>query len=317
MPIYAPTDENLERAAAGIKRGDIIAFPTETVYGLGADALNPAAVAKIFEAKRRPFFDPLIVHIADKEQLQQVSSETNSKIIELTERFWPGPLTLVLQKSHIIPYIVTSGLDTVACRMPDHKIAIELIERSGTPLAAPSANPFGYLSPTKAEHVLDRLGDEVDIIIDGGECRVGIESTILMISDRGYALLRPGGIPVEAIEEITGKIMINRNMTDIPSSPGQLPYHYSPETKIRIEDKIRFDEEEACFLLYRSPEGDYPKERAEILSENGDLTEAASNLFSSLHRLDKMNCSVIIAEAVPEKGPGIAIMDRLRKASKK
>ncbi len=319
MKISHPSRRVMRKATAVIKSGGIVAFPTETVYGLGADAFNPLAVARIFEAKNRPLFDPLIVHIADLSQMGALASRVDKRAGRLAGRFWPGPLTMVMPRSGRVPDIVTAGLDTVAIRMPDHLIALELIRLSGTPIAAPSANRFGYISPTKAAHVLEQLGERVDMIIDGGPCSVGVESTIIKLDEGRNVILRPGGVPIEEIEAIIGPVEMASSSGDNPEAPGQLPSHYSPSIPVRLAERagsIDFSREDAGFLLYRRPESGAPSERTEVLSDNGDLQEAAANLFSALHRLDRMKISVIIAEPVPEQGLGIAIMDRLRKASR-
>lgn len=308
----------MRKATAIIKGGGIVAFPTETVYGLGADAFNPLAVARIFEAKNRPLFDPLIVHIADLSQMGMLASRVDKRAGRLAGRFWPGPLTMVMPRSERVPDIVTAGLDTVAVRMPDHLIALDLIRLSGTPIAAPSANRFGYISPTKAAHVLEQLGERVDMIIDGGPCTVGVESTIIKLDEGRSIILRPGGVPIEEIEAVIGPVVTAAPSGVNPEAPGQLPSHYSPTIPVRLADSagaIDFSREDAGFLLYKRPESGAPAGRTEILSVNGDLQEAAANLFSALHRLDRMKISVIIAEPVPERGLGIAIMDRLRRAS--
>jgi len=320
MKIYPPTQENIKKAASIIAGGGIVSFPTETVYGLGSDAFNPIAVSRIFEAKKRPFFDPLIVHINRIEQLHRVSLNTDSRCDRLAEKFWPGPLTLVLEKAGDIPDIVTSGLPTVAVRMPDHPVASALISESGTCITAPSANPFGYLSPTRAEHVRDQLGDRIDMILDGGECRVGVESTIIKLDKNDTILLRPGGITVEEIEDVTGRVTVPESISDIPDSPGRLPFHYSPTTPLVIVDSIEdldFSRDDAGFLMLVHPGTDFPEKRVEILSSAGDMREAAARLFSCLHRLDRLGLKVIYAQSVPEQGLGMAIMDRLRKASEK
>ncbi len=318
MRISHPSRGVMRKAAAMIKSGGIVAFPTETVYGLGADAFNPLAVARIFEAKGRPLFDPLIVHIADLSQMGRLTAAIDRRAGRLAGRFWPGPLTMVLPKNDLVPDIVTAGLDTVAVRMPDHLIARDLIMGSGTPIAAPSANRFGYISPTKAAHVLDQLGDRVDMIIDGGDCAVGVESTIIKLTGEKSVILRPGGVPVEEIEAVIGPVERGSAMSTGPEAPGQLPSHYSPSIPVHLAGSIReidFTRKDAGFLLLRRPSFDIPENRTEILSADGDLKEAAANLFSSLHRLDRMDIRVIMAEAVPEQGLGLAIMDRLRRAA--
>jgi L-threonylcarbamoyladenylate synthase len=211
--------ELIQHAAEIIKRGGIVAFPTETVYGLGADAFNPLAVARIFEVKRRPYFDPLIIHVANPADMKNLVKEIPSNAKKLTERFWPGPLTVVLFKNEDIPEIVTAGLSTVAIRMPSHPMALSLIKESQCPIAAPSANPFGYLSPTTAEHVREQLGDQVDLILDGGPCPVGVESTIVSFLEERPRLLRPGGVSLEEIESIIGKVEVSPKEEGKPSAP--------------------------------------------------------------------------------------------------
>ena len=312
-----PDSEVMQRMGAALRAGELVAFPTETVYGLGADALNSAAVSKIFTVKNRPYFDPLIVHVDDKKKLEAICY-LNEQAKKLMELFMPGALTLVLRKKKIIPSIVTAGLPTVAVRMPAHPVAKKIIKRANTPVAAPSANEFGYLSPTAAKHVDEQLGKKIDLIIDGGPCKLGIESTIIGFEDSKPVLLRYGGIPVEEIENAVGKISI-KNFSEKPSAPGQLPWHYSPRTKIKIfSERIPVGKnEKAGYLFFRKP-NQMPKSSAiKILSAEGNLTEAASRLFDCLHKLDKKNPDIIYAEAVPEKGVGRAIMDRLKKASKR
>ncbi len=310
------TEENIKLAGSIIKKGGLVAFPTETVYGLGANALNPYAVAKIFEVKNRPTFDPLIVHISKIEWIEKLTKEIDERAFKLIDKFWPGPLTLVLPKSQIVPDIVTAGLPTVAIRMPSHPVALALIESSETPISAPSANRFGYISPTTAEHVEKQLGDKIDLILDGGKCPIGVESTVLSLIDDEPTVLRPGGLPVEEIEKVIGKVKI-QTKSEKPLSPGQLPKHYSPRAHVKIFkslDEIKGNEN-IGILLFKKLDIDIKAKHIEVLSETGDLVEAAGNLFSALHRLDEANVDIIYAQEVPEVGLGLAIMDRLRKAS--
>jgi L-threonylcarbamoyladenylate synthase len=308
-------------AAQIIKRGGVVAFPTETVYGLGADAFNPLAVARVFEVKKRPSFDPLIVHVDRYAHLEKLVAEIPSDAKKLIERFWPGPLTVVLLKSEEVPEIVTAGLLTVAIRMPDHPIALRLIETAGSPIAAPSANPFGYLSPTTAEHVREQLGHEIDFILDGGPCRVGVESTILAFSEGRPELLRPGGLSLEEIESTIGKVDARRIEGRKPGAPGMLPTHYAPRTPMILRSRSRMagacQKGKVGILALRRIEENLGGEQIEILSEKGDLREAAANLFAAIRRLDALNLDLIVAETVPEEGLGLAIMDRLRRASHK
>jgi L-threonylcarbamoyladenylate synthase len=319
--IFMGDTDLIHQAAEIIRQGGVVAFPTETVYGLGANALNPLAVARIFEIKNRPYFDPLIVHIANFDEMSRLVINTPVDAKKLIKRFWPGPLTLVLSKTDEVPDLVTAGLPTVALRMPRHPIALRLIEETSCPIAAPSANPFGYVSPTTAEHVRNQLGNQVDLILDGGPCEVGLESTIISFSEEKPMLLRPGGLPVEEIESTIGKVKLNPIEEGSLSSPGRLPKHYAPRTRIVIEEWEKdFDtsqNKKVGLLAFREVDVSLPFQYVEVLSPKGDLREAAANLFAAIRRLDALNLDLILAEAVPEVGLGRAIMDRLRRASKR
>lgn len=318
MNLVTATTEAIARGAEIIRSGGLVAFPTETVYGLGADAFNALAVARVFEVKNRPQFDPLIVHVADKKMVDELCAAVNDRARKLIDRFWPGPLTLVLPKRAAVPDIVTAGLPTVAVRMPAHPVALRLIEQSRTPIAAPSANPFGYLSPTSAEHVAEYLGGKVDLILDGGPCPIGVESTVLDVTQPVATVLRPGGLPVEEIERAIGEVRVITGDVDEPQSPGQLPRHYSPRTPIRIlkaEEPTIEPGKNIGLLAFRKPDRIEPFTLVEVLSEKGDLREAAARFFSCLHRLDKAGLDMIYAEPVPEVGLGRAIMNRLMKAA--
>lgn len=313
--VVPPTPENLKRAAQIIRMGGLVAFPTETVYGLGANALDAMAVARIFEAKERPSFDPLIVHISDREMLQRVVQEVPALAERLMARFWPGPLTLVLPKSALIPEIVTAGLPTVAVRMPAHPVAQALIQQAGVPVAAPSANPFGYLSPTRAEHVERMLGERVDLILDGGRTEFGVESTIVLLAEKPV-VLRYGALTLEALEQVVGEVTEQLEERDKPLVPGQLPQHYAPHTPIRIaaaEEVPPAQRKRVGYLAFR----EVPKgfKVVKVLSPTGNLLEAAAHLFEALHQLDRLGLEAIYAEPIPEVGLGRAIMDRLRRAS--
>jgi len=313
--VVPSTPENLERAAQILCSGGLVAFPTETVYGLGANALDATAVAKVFEAKQRPNFDPLIVHISHWDMLQQVVREVPAMAEKLMARFWPGPLTLVLPKSEAVPGIVTAGLPTVAVRMPAHPVAQTLIQKAGLPIAAPSANPFGYLSPTRAEHVERTLGHRVDLILDGGSTLHGVESTIVLLGQRPV-LLRHGAVPLEELEQVLGTLVSQVEAREKPLVPGQLPQHYAPRTPIRIaapEEVPLALRKRVGYLAFR----EVPKgfKVVKVLSPTGDLVEAAAHLFEALHQLDRLGLEFIYAEPVPEVGLGRAIMDRLRRAS--
>ncbi len=311
-------NETIAEAAEIIRKGGLVAFPTETVYGLGADALNPIAVAKIFEVKKRPAFNPLILHIAEKSSLKEFATYYNKKVELLIKKFWPGPLTLVLPKTEIVPDIVTSGNSTVAVRMPDHPVALRLIKNSRTAIAAPSANRFGHLSPTEASHISKYLGNKVDMILDGGKCEVGVESTIIRFYNDKFYLLRPGGLSKEEIENEIGTLEKGKLDINKPASPGQLPFHYSPQTPLKFWNTKFLDRKKKIGALFFSEiKTDFAFSVVKILSGKKDLREAAANLFSALHELEKEKLDLILVEQVEEKGLGIAIMDRLRKAAKK
>ncbi len=310
---------SLLQAAEIIRRGGLVAFPTETVYGLGANAFNPIAVARIFEVKGRPHFDPLIIHVAHPEDLDRLVMEIPSNAKKLMERFWPGPLTVVLKKRAEVPDLVTAGLPTVAVRMPKHPMTLRLIETAACPIAGPSANPFGYLSPTTAEHVQEQLGDQIDFILDGGPCEVGVESTIISFSEKNPILLRPGGVPLEEIESMMGSVEIRPIREEKPSAPGMLPRHYAPRTPIVLdwseESLDSYKGKKVGLLAFQEPRNFLPFHQIEVLSRKGDFREAAANLFSAIRRLDGLHLDLILAEAVPEVGLGRAIMDRIRRAS--
>jgi L-threonylcarbamoyladenylate synthase len=305
-----PADEaGVAASAVALQAGGLVAFPTETVYGLGADARSDLAVAKLYAAKGRPSFNPLIVHVATLEQARRVA-QFDARAEELATIFWPGPLTFVLPRraeAGISP-LVSAGLPSVAIRLPAHALARQLIERAGIPIAAPSANKSGKLSPTTPAHVSAAFGEEVDYLLAGGKTSAGLESTVLDLTEDTPVLLRPGSILQEEIEEVIGVLQTHAGNGAI-KSPGLLEKHYAPRAKLRI-NAMQPGEGEAyiCFgpqlgnVLYN-------------LSEAGDLTEAAANLFSLLHEIDRKGYSGIAIAPIPETGLGIAINDRLRRAS--
>lgn len=314
----------IARAATRLRAGGLVAFPTETVYGLGANALDARAVANIYAVKHRPRFDPLIVHVADAVSAADYATGIDGRARRLMERFWPGPLTLVLPKRPVVPDIVTAGLDTVAVRQPAHPVALDLLRAARFPIAAPSANPFGYVSPTTAAHVRDMLGPALDEIIDGGPCSVGVESTVLALDGPRAVLLRPGGVTLEQLESVIGKIDTPSSSGDSarpdPRSPGTLPSHYAPRVPLVLlqpgQAVPRPAQGERVGLLTFAPRADAPGYAVtEHLSVNGDVIEAAANLFAALRRLDAQDLQRVIVEPVPETGLGRAIMDRLRRAA--
>ena len=321
----------LREAGRAIREGKLVAFPTETVYGLGADALNKEAILKIFQAKNRPFLDPLIVHINNLNEVNALVEDFPVAAQKLGKLFWPGPLTMVMKKNKIIPDIVTSGLDTVAMRIPDHKVALGLIKEAQRPIAAPSANIFSHTSPTKAEHVISDLQGRVDIILDSGKTMIGVESTVLDVTTFPFKILRLGGATLENLREVVPDIVIADNNIAIKRAPGMLMKHYSPKAKlILVEEKGEKMSEKIQELasLYRN-EGlkvgiiscqenseKYAEYLVKMLGEAEDLDSCARNLYSHLRTLDKEKCDIIISENFANKGLGRAIMDRLRRASR-
>ena len=310
-------ESRIADAADTLRGGGVVAFPTETVYGLGANAFDRAAVQRVFEIKNRPHYDPLIVHVADARQVGDLVRDFPAEARMLARRFWPGPLTLVLPKIDRLPDLVTAGLPTVAIRIPNHALALALLEEVGSPVAAPSANPFGMLSPTTAEHVRDQLGDQVDVILDGGPCSVGVESTIVSFCGARPTLLRPGGIAAEDLEAVLGPLVCPSPHEPVPLAPGRLPRHYAPRTPLVLCSEVPAvpDGQRVGLLCLARPPDAGHFAAVEALSEAGDLTQAAANLFAALRRLDALGLDLIVAQSVPEKGLGATIMDRLRKAS--
>ena len=315
--ILRPSPNNISSAARSLKQGKLIAFPTETVYGLAANAMSDQSVAKVFQVKERPSFNPLIIHFHNIESAKKFV-KFNKHASILAKKFWPGSLTLVLpkKKNCMISLLASAGLDSLAIRVPKNKIARELIKKSGLPIAAPSANISGTISPTTAKHVLQNLPKNNVKILDGGKCKVGIESTIIDLTKKNIFLLRPGGLEISKIEKILGlKILPHKNTSPSrPKSPGQMNFHYAPRVPLRINIK-RIVPSEALLSFGKHKHRSFKKELN--LSFRGNLKEAASNLFKMLHTLDKKKFSSIAVMPIPKKGLGIAINDRLLKASKR
>ncbi|MGD0230256.1 MAG: L-threonylcarbamoyladenylate synthase [Syntrophorhabdales bacterium] len=310
----------ISRAVFLLKKGGLVAFPTETVYGLGADAYNARAVARIFELKKRPRFDPLIVHIARKEWVGTLARFVPAKAGLLMDRFWPGPLTIILEKTDIIPDIVTAGLPTVGIRMPGHPVALDLIGRLERPIAAPSANPFGYMSTTTAADVARLFDERLPLILDGGPASYGIESTIVSVRGDEVRLHRHGSVSIEELQTAVGEV--REKETDgtggAPEAPGELPYHYAPHAPLCIiGSPSEIEVENSAFLAFRAPGAAVRSAHVRVLSERGDMREAAARFFSYLIALDRTGVDLIYAETIPEKGLGRAIMERLRKAERK
>jgi L-threonylcarbamoyladenylate synthase len=314
-----------------LRKGELVALPTETVYGLAADALNAIAVAKIFEAKERPRFDPLIVHLPNREWLRRIAelpASDRQLILKLADKFWPGPFTMVLPKCELVPEIVTAGLDTLAVRLSAHPVFAEIAGELDEPLAAPSANRFGRVSPTTAQHVLDELDGRIPLIVDAGPTEHGVESTIVAIRDARIAILRSGPITHEQLSEFADIVSVT--VTQRISAPGQLPSHYMPTTPLRLIDSAEAflpQKNQRVGLLawsraFPSPTSPQVETRCSEafaavrnLSDRGDLREAAANLFRYLRELDALGLDLIVAERVPSRELGAAIMDRLERAS--
>lgn len=307
-------------AASFLRKGEVVAIPTETVYGLAANALNAQAALKIFEAKQRPAFDPLIVHISGPEMLTEYAAFVPPVAMALAKEFWPGPLTIVLPKKEIIPDVISSGLPTVGLRCPAHPVALELLRSLDFPLAAPSANPFGYISPTTARHVNDQLNGRIPYILDGGPCKIGVESTIVGVEPEGVFVYRVGGLTLEDIRKVVPDIQLKINSSSNPQAPGMLASHYAPRKKLflgKISHLLNTHAGCKCGVLWFSKpavmDGSIVAE--EVLSVNGDLFEAAAGLFAAMRRLDSSDATIILAEEVPDHSIGRAINDRLRRAA--
>jgi L-threonylcarbamoyladenylate synthase len=313
----AEIGKDISKAVSILSQGKLVAIPTETVYGLAANALNAEAVTKIFVAKNRPYFDPLIVHVKSADAAKEYADQISDLSFELMKRFWPGPLTLLLPRKNVIPDLVTSGLDRVGLRCPDHAMTLELLRSLPFPLAAPSANPFGYVSPTSPQHVNDQLGNAIEYILDGGKCKVGVESTIVGFEDNAPVIYRLGGLSVEDIESVTGSAKVMTTSVSNPQAPGQLQSHYAPRKKVLIGDisELLKDYNRVGVLSFQEKYSSGKIEKQIVLSSSGSLEETAQKLFSSLRELDKSDVDIILTELVPNIGLGRAINDRLRRAA--
>jgi len=316
----AETGTDIVRAAQLLKEGRLVAIPTETVYGLAANALNEKAVLAIFEAKKRPHFDPLIIHVPTVESAAKYALLNDPQLTRLAHAFWPGPLTLLLPKKQLVPDLVTSGLNRVAVRVPAHPLTQQLLGLIDFPLAAPSANPFGYVSPTEASHVNAQLGQEVDYIVDGGSCSVGLESTIAGMENGELCVYRLGGLTQEQLEEVAGPVKLLLNNSSNPSAPGQLKSHYAPRKPLFVGElqdlETQFEGKKRAVLCY-GKQNDLQSELVFNLSEAANLNEAAINLFRFMRLADESDAEVVLCQPLPEKGLGRAMNDRLKRAAVK
>jgi L-threonylcarbamoyladenylate synthase len=315
----ASLERTIAEGVEAIRNGGLTVFPTETVYGLGADAMNAEAVRKIFAAKNRPFQDPLISHVSSREMVYPMVSEVSEQAEALMDAFWPGPLTLVFPRSDRVPDVVTAGNPTVAIRMPAHRLALELIRRAGTPIAAPSANSFGRTSPTTAQHVEDQLAGRFDAIIDGGACRVGVESTVLSLIGTTPVLLRPGGVTIEQIEAVIGPILVKAPGVPVHfDSPGLFPSHYAPKTPmIMVDDPSLYAHEQHIAVMLFEPSAVPYEGMTFVLSPDGDPRGAAARLYDTMRTIDTFGLRLIVAQRLPQTGVGIAVNDRMHRASVK
>lgn len=314
----AEIGESIEKAVSFLKKGEVVGMPTETVYGLAGNALDEEAILKIFDVKNRPKFDPLIAHVDSLRKVETIVEEIPNIAHKLSDAFWPGPLTLLLKKKSHVPDLLTSGHPRVAVRIPDHATALCLLSSLDFPLAAPSANPFGYVSPTSALHVQRQLGQKVPYILEGGECLVGLESTIVGFEGNQVVVYRLGGIEVEALEAVVGAVKVQVNTSSNPSAPGMLKSHYSPGKQVEvgnIAELLKGKDPHRTGVISFMETADVPRENLFRLSAAGDMREAARNLFKALRTLDKPEIDSIVAEYVPAIGLGKAINDRLQRAA--
>lgn len=317
MPVIT---SDIDQVADSLQNEKVAAIPTETVYGLAGNIFSEKAIRRIYEVKQRPLFNPLIVHIADVSEMGKVASSIPPLAQALAEKFWPGPLTLLLPKKDTVPDIITAGKDTVAVRVPNHPVTLALLQRLPFPLAAPSANPFGSISPTTAEHVAAYFKDEFPFILEGGPCKKGIESTIIGFNEEGAIIYRYGSLAIEEIESITGTLQEYIRNEENPDAPGMLLRHYAPATKTILSSDIEKNISENLgkrigLLLFNDQHQSNQVAVVETLSANGSMEEAASNLYAAMHRLDHNDLDIIIAERFPDKGLGRSINDRLQRAT--
>lgn len=313
---------DIDKAKTILLKNELVAIPTETVYGLAGNAFCETAIEKIFALKKRPAHNPLIVHIKSAAYLSEVATDIPPNALKMADHFWPGPLTLVLKKRDCIPASVTAGRDTVAVRVPDHQLTLQLLAELDFPLVAPSANPFSSISPTSAQHVKQYFNTEIEIILDGGICKKGIESTIIGFENNQPVLYRHGALPIEEIEKIVGPLVVQTNDESKPIAPGMLYRHYAPRTPMYLTSDIYqlikdFNGKKIGFLAFKHCTAVEGIAHQEVLSTTGDINEAASNLYQAMHHLDTLKLDVIIAEKFPDENLGKTINDRLERGSQR
>lgn len=310
----------ISQAVTALNQEQVIGFPTETVYGLAGNIFSEKAIRQIFAVKQRPLYNPLIVHIKGPEALAEVAAQVPDAAKKLAEAFWPGPLTLVLPKHSRIPDLITAGKPTVAIRMPDHPVALALLQELDFPLAAPSANPFSAISPTRAEHVEAYFGDTIPLVLDGGPCKAGIESTIVGFVEGKATIFRLGSLAQEEIEKIIGPVQLLNKKEQAPDAPGMLAKHYSPTTPTLLTNKVeelasQFKNKKIGLLLFQNELPDLPEAHQVVLSPTGDFKEAAARLYAAMHELDHLDLDLIIAQRLPDHDLGRSINDRLERAA--
>ncbi|MFD2552422.1 L-threonylcarbamoyladenylate synthase [Bizionia sediminis] len=313
--------KNISEAVTILKSNDVVAIPTETVYGLAGNIYSQKAIKKIFEVKQRPFFNPLIVHVHSMAQVDELVSEFPPEAKKLATTFWPGSLTLILPKKDTVPDIITAGKNSVAIRMPNHPTTLSLLKALNTPLAAPSANPFNRISPTTAQHVKEYFNNCIPLVLDGGPCKNGIESTIIGFENNTAVVYRFGAISIEDIEAVIGKVQIKTTSKTTPNAPGMLAKHYAPKTKTylsnNLEDFIQSHPNKRIGVIcFKNPLSNQHVAHTEVLSATGNLKEAAAKLYQTLHKLDTLNLDIIVAERLPDVGLGKSVNDRLERATK-
>jgi len=313
--------KDISKAAEILSREELVAIPTETVYGLAGNIYSETAIKKVFEMKKRPFFNPLIVHIHSIDQVMELASDFPDKAKELAQAFWPGSLTLILPKKNHVPDLITAGKDTVGIRMPQHELTLELLRNLDFPVAAPSANPFTHISPTTAQHVKKYFDNELEMVLDGGDCKNGIESTIVGFEDGAPVVYRLGSISLEDITAVIGSVTLKNTKEQAPNAPGMLEKHYAPRTKTFLVPDIaafiaQYSDKKIGLLLHSTDHEDYQVSQIIYLSKTGDLKEAATNLYSAMHQMDQYDLDIIVAQRLPDHDLGTSINDRLERATK-
>lgn len=313
--------KDISKAAEILCKEELVAIPTETVYGLAGNICSETAIKKIFEMKKRPFFNPLIVHIHSVEQVMELASEFPDKAQQLAQAFWPGSLTLILPKKSKVPDLITAGKDTVGIRMPNHSLTLELLRNLDFPLAAPSANPFTHISPTTALHVKNYFDGELEMVLDGGDCKNGIESTIVGFENGEPVVYRLGSISLEDIAAVIGSVALKNNKEQAPNAPGMLEKHYAPRTKTFLVPDItpfiaQYPDKKIGLLLHSTVHQDYEVSQIIYLSKSGNLKETAANLYSAMHQMDQYDLDMIVAQRLPDHDLGTSINDRLERATK-